>query len=96
MSDAEDLLSVEIYGQSYKLRGEGQKDYIQKLAGYLDSKMNQIADSSTTVDSLKVAILAALNITDEYFQALESGDSRDIAKDRIDKLVKIIDECLED
>ena len=42
------------------------QEYIQKLAKYLDGKMRIIAERTRTVDSLRVAVLAALNITDEY------------------------------
>jgi cell division protein ZapA len=77
------LTQVEIYGQSYNLRGEGQSAYIQDLATYVDGKMNQIAKSTTTVDSLKVAILAALNIADEYHQI-----KRAVEKQRLDIAVR--------
>ena len=60
------LVQVEIYGQSYNLRGEGETGYIQDLASYVDRKMREVSEATATVDSLKVAILAALNIADEF------------------------------
>jgi len=77
------MTQVEIYGQSYNLRGDGQPAYIQELATYVDTKMNQIAEASSTVDSLKVAILAALNIADEYHQI-----KREAERQRMDLAVK--------
>lgn len=59
------LVQVEIFGQSYNLRGAGEADYLADLAAYVDRKMREVSDSTSTVDSLKVAILAALNIADE-------------------------------
>jgi cell division protein ZapA len=56
---------VDIYDQSYHLRGT-DPDYIQQLAEYVDTKMRLISQHASTVDSLKVAVLAALNIADEY------------------------------
>jgi len=76
-------IPVEIYGQTYSLRGDGDPAYIQELAGWVDNRMRQIADSSATVDSLKVAILAALNIADEYHQI-----RREAEKQRLDLAVR--------
>ena len=56
---------VEIYDQSYNLRGT-DSDYIFKLAEYVDAKMRSVSQHANTVDSLRVAVLAALNIADEY------------------------------
>jgi cell division protein ZapA len=56
---------VEIYDQTYQLRGS-DPEYIGKLADYVDTKMRLIAQQASTVDSLRVAVLAALNIADEY------------------------------
>jgi cell division protein ZapA len=58
-------IRVDIFDQAYHLRGT-DGDYIEKLAEYVDSKMRTIASQSTTVDSLRIAVLAALNIADEY------------------------------
>jgi cell division protein ZapA (FtsZ GTPase activity inhibitor) len=62
---ASHLVQVEIYGQSYNLRGVGETSYLQELATYVDRRMREVAEATATVDSLKVAILAALNIADE-------------------------------
>jgi cell division protein ZapA len=56
---------VEIFDQTYSLRGS-DPEYIEKLAEYVDSKIRAVAEQTTTVDSLRLAVLAALNIADEY------------------------------
>jgi cell division protein ZapA len=56
---------VEIYDQSYNLRGP-DPDYLFKLAEHVDSKMRVLAEQTATIDSLRLAVLAALNIADEY------------------------------
>lgn len=56
---------VEIFDQSYNLRGS-DPEYIHKLADYVDEKMRVVAEQTATVDSLRLAVLAALNIADEY------------------------------
>ncbi len=64
----EKALRVEIYNQTYSIRSDGDDQYILDLATYVDSKMREISSGTQTVDSLKVAILAALHIADEFHQ----------------------------
>jgi len=68
VAQTQDGIRVEIYDQEYCMRGDLDREYIQKLAQYLDAKMRSIAERTRTVDSLRVAILAGLNIADEYHQ----------------------------
>jgi len=56
---------VEIFDQAYSLRGS-DPEYIEKLAEYVDAKIRAVAEQTSTVDSLRLAVLAALNIADEY------------------------------
>lgn len=59
-------IRVEIYNQTYNIRSfDGDSEYIMQLAEYVDGKMREIASKTLTVDSLKAAILAALQIADE-------------------------------
>ncbi len=65
---SEQTIRVEIYNQTYSIRSDGDNEYIQDLSEYVDSKMREISSGTMTVDSLKVAILAALHIADEFYQ----------------------------
>ena len=56
-------IRVEIYNQTYNIRSDGDNDYIMRLAEYVDGKMREISSGTLTVDSLKVAILAALHLS---------------------------------
>ncbi len=67
MADDHDSIRVEIYDESYNLRGSDPA-YIGRLAELVDAKMRTIAQHTSTVDSLRVAVLAALNIADDYYQ----------------------------
>ena len=88
------LVQVEIYGQSYNLRGEGEVGYIQDLAAYVDRKMREVSEATATVDSLKVAILAALNIADESRQgrAVDPEIVRG-GPDRVARLIDMLERC---
>jgi len=88
------LVQVEIYGQSYKLRGEGESGYIQDLASDVDGKMREVSEATATVDSLKVAILAALNIADESRRGRVPDPT--VVKggpDRVARLIDMIERC---
>lgn len=73
---------VEIYGQAYSILTEGQSDHILALADMVDRRMKEIARATLTVDSLKVAILAAMHIAEELHQARRRLDDvdRDVAE----------------
>ncbi len=58
-------IRVEIYNQTYNIRSDGDSEYITQLAEFVDNRMREISSGTLTVDSLKVAILAALHIADE-------------------------------
>src|ERR1700719_2101506 len=60
-------VKIEIYDQVYNVNADGNEEYLHELAAYVDGKMRSIADATHMVYSLKVAVLAALNIADETF-----------------------------
>jgi cell division protein ZapA len=61
-----DSTEVEIFGQTYNVRGEGDPNYLSELARFVDTRMREVAAEVSTVDPMKIAILAALNIADEF------------------------------
>jgi len=84
-----DGIRVDIYDQQYTIRGDLDQEYIQRLAKYLDGKMRVVAERTRTADSLRVAVLAALNIADEYHRL--KGQHEATAK----KVEEIVGECNE-
>ena len=65
---------VEIFDQAYNLRGS-DPDYISKLAEYVDAKMRAVAEATNTIDTVRLAVLAALNIADEYHLLKRTKDT---------------------
>ena len=96
-------IGVEIYDQVYYLRGTDLA-YIEQLAGVVDGKMRAVAAHGGTVDSLRVAVLAALNIADELeclrerYAALAStvSQSQTTMRTRSASLAGMLDEVLEE
>jgi cell division protein ZapA len=96
MATANNSVRVEIYDQAYNLRGS-DADYILKLAEYVDTKMRLVSQQTSTVDSLRVAVLAALNIADEYHLLKKRYDAiASTYEERAHTLSGALDEVLED
>lgn len=92
-------LVVEIYDQLYHLRGPDPK-YLERLSALVDAKMRAVAQHSTTVDSLRVAVLAALNIADELVTLQQqrdalAGNVAQNIKSRTETLAEMLDAVLE-
>ncbi|MGC2474482.1 MAG: cell division protein ZapA [Candidatus Sulfotelmatobacter sp.] len=87
---------VEIFDQAYNLRGS-DPDYILKLAEYVDAKMRAVAEATNTIDTVRLAVLAALNIADEYHLLGKKQDGRttDYQK-RAHLLAHALDEVLQE
>ncbi len=88
---------VEIFDQAYNLRGS-DPEYILKLAEYVDAKMRAVAEATNTIDTVRLAVLAALNIADEYHLLLrkkQDGGATDYQK-RAHLLADALDEVLQD
>jgi len=90
-------IRVEIYNQTYNIRSDGDTEYIIQLAEFVDSRMREISSGTLTVDSLKVAILAALHIADELHRLKnmhEQADAQLAARsaecaEMLDRLLKV-------
>ena len=96
MAEESNQVQISIFGQEYSVKAPADPDYIKKIAEYLDGKMREVQSGfSTTQSSTRTAILAGMNITDEYFTARhsdESGSSE--AEEKISSLIELIDDSL--
>ena len=86
---------VVIYNQTYSLRSDHDPEYIHQLAAHVDRRMNEIARATMTVDSLRVAILAALQIADELYQTRrEMKETEEEIAERSAKYAELLDQFL--
>lgn len=89
MADKDSLVHVEIFGQAYAVRGGDDPGYVETLAAYVDEQMKEVSRASSAVDSLRIAVLAALNIADERFQlrkeVQEAGSRARVAGESADQ-----------
>jgi len=73
MPDKPNLVHVQIFGQTYAVKAGTDPAYVEKLASYVDGQMTEVSRAGGAVDSLRVAVLAALNIADECFRLREEA-----------------------
>ena len=91
-----EYVTVEIYDQLYHLSGQNPQ-HIRDLAALVDAKMRAVAAHGRTADSLRVAVLAALNLADELSQAqLAGGADAQLAHARAASLRGLLDEVLDE
>lgn len=95
--DATRVVTVEINGQRYPIRSHLDAPYVAELAAYVDAKIRLASRECPAGDSLKVAVLAALNLADELFRAREDDASRQASlAHRAEKLERMLDLALAD
>jgi cell division protein ZapA len=74
---------VEIFGQTYTVKAGGDPGYVEELAALVDAQMREVSKTAGAVDSVRVAVLAALNIADECFRLrrqVQEGDRKTAAR----------------
>lgn len=99
--DAKTLVQVDIYGQSYTIRGEADHEYILGVAAYLDRKMHEITEklpAAAVSSSLsRVAVLAGLNIADELMKERARRERLESQlAERAARLNAVLDDVLRD
>ena len=89
------VVPVFILGQRYPIRSTLEPAYIVELAGYVEEKMKAAAEAGTAHDTLRLAVLAALNIADEMFRCREAAGERARAMvDRTRAIEQMLDAAL--
>ncbi|MCJ7643914.1 MAG: cell division protein ZapA [Candidatus Aminicenantes bacterium] len=87
------IIDIEIYGQKYRIRVKGDEDekYIGHLTSYVDQKMHEVAVKSKSADTTKIAVLAALNIADEFFLSQKKLDQLNEAIGRMETEIESLE-----
>lgn len=96
---ADKVTRVEIMGQRYPIRSELDEPYLTALASYVDEKLKAAATAIPAGDSVRLAVVAALNIADEFFRCREGDDwvnaNHNLAE-RAARLERLLDQALLD
>jgi cell division protein ZapA len=88
-------VKVQIFGQIFPIQGDLDEEYMQKLAEYVDDKMRAIVEMTPTVDTQKVAILAAMAIADELHSLRkERGEREELLKEQAERCLTLVERAL--
>jgi len=89
------VIPVEIHGQRYPIRSSLEAEYVARLAQYVDEKIRAAAAQTPASDSLRLAVLAALNIADELFRCRDlKRESDGELAERAGELERLLDRVL--
>jgi cell division protein ZapA len=95
MTESGRVVSVEIQGQRYPVRSTLEPEYVVRLATYVDERVRAAADSTPSGDTVRVLVLAALNIADELFRCRDVNRARDgELAERAGELERLLDRLL--
>jgi len=85
-------IEVSIMGQKFMVRSESDEDYVSRVAGYVDGKVNEVLTNTKSVASAQVALLTAMNIADEFFKYRQvKGDKLNKIEKKIQDMIELID-----
>jgi len=78
-------IEVFIGGKVYKIAGEESEEYMQKVARYIDKKMQEVsgAERATVLSTSMISVLTAINVADDYFKLMEENQA---LKEQINQL----------
>lgn len=85
-------IEVSILGQKFLVRSESEEQYVARVAEFVNEKVMEIARKTQSIPSLNVAILAAMNIADEYLRMREKKEQTfQTVEKKIHSLIELID-----
>ena len=88
-------VKVQIFGQVYSIRGDLEEKYVHKLAKFVDEKMHAVAEATGIVDTQKLAVLAALAITDElHSMQRERSEEEELLREQAERCLTLVERAL--
>ncbi len=81
-----------IFGKEYTLRGDADPEYVKEVADFVSGRMTEVAGRTPVASTVKIAILAAVNIADELFRERRSTlENQDALEDRSVRMARLLD-----
>jgi cell division protein ZapA len=96
MAEKPNLVHVEIFGQTYAVRAGGEPGFVEELAAQVDAQMREVSKQSGAVDTVRIAVLAALNIAAELKDArLRIEQADDKIRLRAEMLARVLSSAID-
>ena len=89
-------VTIEMFGAEYPIRSQLDPEYVKRLADYVDRKMYAVSDQMGGGDRVRVAVMAALNIADDYFRLREARAGGKDARQLTTNIEQLIDTAIGD
>jgi cell division protein ZapA len=87
---------IQIYGKTYSLKSSSSEVDAEEVAGYVDSRMRELATARSKTSTLDLAILAALNIAQELLELKGQTEAKgELEEEKIQQLVAALDKELQ-
>lgn len=86
-------MQIKILNQTFNIQGVDDEEYLRKLATHVEERMSELQRATNTIDSNRLALLAALHIADDYFQLQNQMQQLDrFVSRKSAEFVKILDQ----
>ena len=96
MEGKKQSVKVNIFGEDYPIKGDADAAYIQDVAGYVDQKMKEVSERMSNKLPLRVAVLAAMSITDELFKERDDKENKLLSvEERSQSLLEQLDSLVD-
>ena len=96
MAEKPNLVHVEIFGQTYAVRAGGEPGFVEELAAQVDAQMREVSKQSGAVDTVRITVLAALNIAAELKDArLRIEHADDKIRLRAEMLARVLSSAID-
>ena len=96
---AREAVTIQIRGQEFRIRTDGESEALQRVASYLNETMAMVEQQTGTVDSLDLALLSALNLARELVDLREGripgSNAPEVDSSRIESLIELAESALE-
>lgn len=88
-------VKVQIFGQTYAIHAELEPAYVNRLAKYVDEKMQSVADATGLVDTQRIGVLAALAIADELHNSQrERSEREELLREQAERCLTLVERAL--
>lgn len=87
-------IPVRILGHEYRIKSEGDDAHVERVARYVDETMNRIRERTRTIDTLDLAVLAALNLANDLLSRREGEGRAGVAPERVRALIALAESAL--
>jgi len=85
-------VKVRLFGREYRIKGHGNKKYVEELADFINRTADEIQRNTNVVSTLDLVVLTLLNVADELFRSRQVKDATlEELEEKTKKLIKAID-----